>query len=231
MEHFIKVVNLAPVTVLQFHGVPDEAHPWVHTPQDNFRRYMEYLKKNGFHTLALRDLEPFLGAPHDPMLTARHPQPKDGKLPLPVEVESSRRELAYWRGVTREHGYSAAEATTGDRRTRTGRPPRQRLPLAAVSGWAPYAHRLSGRRRQSHARHEGLGLSALGECRLPGDRRPRSRDGQWPDSLPRPYAHPHQMGPAERRHHESRMDAASRWLAHQRMAAAGSGHHRRRPCA
>ncbi len=111
MDHFIKVVNLAPVTVLQFHGVPDEAHPWVHTPPDNFRRYMEYLKKKGFHTLALRDLEPFLGTPHDPMLSARHPQPKDGKLPRPVEVESSRRELAYWRGVTREHGYTAAEAS------------------------------------------------------------------------------------------------------------------------
>src|SRR5690349_8011603 len=62
--------------VLQFHGVPDIAHPWVHTPPENFRRYMEYLKQRDFQTLAIRDLERFVdraNLPDDPMLRTRYP--------------------------------------------------------------------------------------------------------------------------------------------------------------
>ena len=58
-EHFLKVAAEARpgrIVVLQFHGVPDEAHPWVHTPPEMFRRYMEHLKREGFQTLAMRDL-------------------------------------------------------------------------------------------------------------------------------------------------------------------------------
>ncbi|NOY00491.1 MAG: polysaccharide deacetylase family protein [Verrucomicrobia bacterium] len=44
------------IAVLQFHGVPDLAHPWVHTPVERFEEYMSYLAKNGFKVIAMRDL-------------------------------------------------------------------------------------------------------------------------------------------------------------------------------
>ncbi|HIG30759.1 MAG TPA: polysaccharide deacetylase family protein [Verrucomicrobiales bacterium] len=57
------------VPVLQFHGVPDRQHPWVHTPPEKFREYMDYLRKNHYRVLALRDLEEFVDLqqiPNDP---------------------------------------------------------------------------------------------------------------------------------------------------------------------
>jgi len=112
-EHFLKVLE-APkageLIVLQFHGVPDVIHPWVHTPPGMFEKYMAHLKQAGYKTLALREVAPYLGPePDDPMLRARHPQPKDGKLALPEEMEQTRAALPYWRGVMRAHGYTAAE--------------------------------------------------------------------------------------------------------------------------
>lgn len=76
-EHFKKVLLSAKpgeIVVLQFHGVPDEKHPWVNTPAMAFRQYMAYLKQNGYHTLALRDLLPYYDSsqlPDDPLLKAR----------------------------------------------------------------------------------------------------------------------------------------------------------------
>jgi len=77
LEHFKKVVAGAKdgkVVVLQFHGVPDTVHPWVNTPQEMFRQYMLYLKQNGYHVIALRDLMPYFDwsrLPEDRMLTQR----------------------------------------------------------------------------------------------------------------------------------------------------------------
>jgi len=48
------------IAVLQFHGVPDRAHPWVHTPADQFRLYMKFLSLNGYRVIALRDLARFV---------------------------------------------------------------------------------------------------------------------------------------------------------------------------
>ena len=48
----------------------------MHTPPENFRRYMEYLKQHDFHVLAIRDLERFVdraNLPDDPMLRTRYP--------------------------------------------------------------------------------------------------------------------------------------------------------------
>lgn len=76
-EHFKKVLASAQpneIIVLQFHGVPDIKHPWVHTPPDAFREYMMYLKQNGYRTLALRDVMQYYDKKHlpeDPMLEAR----------------------------------------------------------------------------------------------------------------------------------------------------------------
>lgn len=116
-EHFRNVIAEAKegrIVVLQFHGVPDTAHPWVHTPPEMFRRYMAHLKSEGFTTLALGDLAKHYDMaqpPADPLLQARYRQPKDGKLVLPVEVEQTRKDEPYWRGVMQEHAYSAQEAS------------------------------------------------------------------------------------------------------------------------
>jgi len=79
-EHFRTVLAQAlpgQVAVLQFHGVPDLAHPWVHTPPERFREYLAILKAERFRVLALRDLAPYVdltSPPNDPMLRARFPQ-------------------------------------------------------------------------------------------------------------------------------------------------------------
>jgi peptidoglycan/xylan/chitin deacetylase (PgdA/CDA1 family) len=117
LDHFKRVVDRAgrgKVVVLQFHGVPDKAHPWVHTPAERFREYMVYLKENGFKVVALRDVEACIDRgrlPKDPLLKTRHPQPKDGKLPLPVEMEATRADLRYWlNNMLRSHRYTLEEA-------------------------------------------------------------------------------------------------------------------------
>lgn len=48
------------VAVLQFHGVPDIEHPWVNTSEEQFRSYMEYLHKEKYKVIALRDLSLFI---------------------------------------------------------------------------------------------------------------------------------------------------------------------------
>lgn len=82
LDHLRKVAAEAVpgrIAVLQFHGVPDKAHPWVHTPPERFREYLSYLKEGGFRVLALRDVAPYVDLAHppdDPTLRIRYPQPK-----------------------------------------------------------------------------------------------------------------------------------------------------------
>lgn len=102
LEHFTNVVARATngqIVVLQFHGVPDVAHPWVHTPPERFREYMAYLKENNFRCIAVRDLEPYVdraNLPADPLLKARQPERAPEKLALPVEMVATRKEPRYW---------------------------------------------------------------------------------------------------------------------------------------
>lgn len=79
MEHFVELVDKAQegeIVVLQFHGVPDLAHPWVHTPPEMFAQYMDYLHENDFNVIAMRDLAKYID-PHrpvdDPLTTQRYP--------------------------------------------------------------------------------------------------------------------------------------------------------------
>ncbi len=80
LDHFKKVVDRAKdgqIAVLQFHGVPDLAHPWVHTPPERFREYMDYLKAGSFNVIALRGLAKYADSnnpPDDPMRHQRFPQ-------------------------------------------------------------------------------------------------------------------------------------------------------------
>lgn len=119
LDYFQKVVSKASggkAVVLQFHGVPDLAHPWVYTLPENFRQYMAFLKENGFRVLALGDLQPYVNfaqPPRDPMLKARYPEPRSGCLDLPAEVTATRADLRYWlENMLRYHRYTWAEAAT-----------------------------------------------------------------------------------------------------------------------
>lgn len=50
------------IVVLTIHGVPDTAHDWVTTPQEQFETYLKYLKDNHFTVIAMRDLEKYINA-------------------------------------------------------------------------------------------------------------------------------------------------------------------------
>lgn len=118
-EHFKRVIAEAKegtAAVIQFHGIPDRAHPWVHTSPENFRSYMEILRNEGFRVIALRDLEPFVkptDGPEDPNLTARYLRARNGAVVIEEadEVVSTRADLRYWLdNMLRHHRYTAAEA-------------------------------------------------------------------------------------------------------------------------
>ena len=73
LEDFKRAVNQAQsgrIAVLQFHGVPDLAHAWVHTPVERFEEYMNYLDEHHFRVIALGDLERYV----DPANVPSNPQ-------------------------------------------------------------------------------------------------------------------------------------------------------------
>lgn len=116
LDHFKQVVDRArggKIVVLQFHGVPDVAHPWVHTPQDRFREYMEYLNAEGFNVIALRDVDSYRDEGNgyeDPMSISRFPEKPTAELQLPVEVVATRRDADYWlKNMRIDHKYTREE--------------------------------------------------------------------------------------------------------------------------
>jgi len=116
LEHFKQIVSLAKdgqIVVLQFHGVPDRAHAWCHTAPENFRKYMDFLKEQGYRAVALRDLQSYLnpeGLPTDPHLKTRFPKPKYGCLELPTEVEATRADVRSWlENMLHYHRYTLTE--------------------------------------------------------------------------------------------------------------------------
>ncbi len=48
------------VVVLTLHGVPDIEHPWVNTPPELFREYLQYLADNEYEVISIRDLEKYI---------------------------------------------------------------------------------------------------------------------------------------------------------------------------
>jgi peptidoglycan/xylan/chitin deacetylase (PgdA/CDA1 family) len=58
------------IAVLQFHGVPEGEHPWVHTPRQRFEEYMRYLHDHGYQVISMRDLARFV----DPKQTPTDPR-------------------------------------------------------------------------------------------------------------------------------------------------------------
>ncbi len=116
LEFFQRVLDKAGegVVVLQFHGVPDIAHNWVHTPPENFRHYMQELQRQGFSVLALRDLAELVPAEpvDDPHVSMRNPEPKDSaQLELPIELVQTRADLDAWTASMLRHRYTPEEAS------------------------------------------------------------------------------------------------------------------------
>jgi len=103
------------IAILQFHGVPDLAHPWVHTPIARFEEYMNYLAKNGFTVIAMRDLAKYV----DPEVVPRDPDfvIEDRKKTIALgENRNEFREpkgegdLKYWlQNMVWHHGFTNAE--------------------------------------------------------------------------------------------------------------------------
>jgi len=77
IEDFRAIVDRArdgKIAVLQFHGVPDGAHPYCSTPPERFREFVDYLSREKFHVLAMRDLARYLdphALPNDPLAKER----------------------------------------------------------------------------------------------------------------------------------------------------------------
>lgn len=114
LDDFRRAVDRAKdgqIAVVQFHGVPDIAHPWVNTPPERFTEYMHYLKDNGFNVIALRDL----GRYADPLETTDDPMAQvhyaAAPLDTPQEAAATRASAAYWLdNMLRQHHYSLDEA-------------------------------------------------------------------------------------------------------------------------
>ncbi|MBI3849168.1 MAG: polysaccharide deacetylase family protein [Verrucomicrobia bacterium] len=76
------------IAVMQFHGVPDNEHPWVNSRPERFEEYMRYLKTNDFKVIALRDLARYVDpdrAPADPLAIVE--KRKAGRKEVVVEGE------------------------------------------------------------------------------------------------------------------------------------------------
>ena len=72
-DHFKSIIDRAEpgkAIILQFHGVPDIAHPWVHSDPVKFAQFMDYLASTGIKVIALRDLDNYfdINEAEDPAL-------------------------------------------------------------------------------------------------------------------------------------------------------------------
>ena len=123
LDDFIRAVRRGQagrIAVLQFHGVPDRAHPWVHTDPGKFRAFMEYLKDHDYTVIALRDLEKYVPAgsePNDPEMVIRDRKERiaDGRPLYEFRRPDTPEALRTWFRIMRRHALTPAEmvAATG----------------------------------------------------------------------------------------------------------------------
>jgi len=124
IDNFVAAVEQARrgrIAVLQFHGVPDRAHPWVHTPPAQFEAYMRYLSHNRYKVIAMRDLLRFVDPsvfPSDPLGVMKDRQAllSAGKPTDDFRRPTNDDDLRYWlENMAVFHRYTPAEirAATG----------------------------------------------------------------------------------------------------------------------
>jgi peptidoglycan/xylan/chitin deacetylase (PgdA/CDA1 family) len=104
------------IAVLQFHGVPDTAHAWVNSTQEQFESYLKYLADNRFTVIAIRDLAKYVDPavnPNDPLGVIEDRKhlieaKRDGGNARPAKNEA---DLKYWlESALVYHRYTSAEA-------------------------------------------------------------------------------------------------------------------------
>ncbi len=123
LDNFIAAVEKARfgrIAVIQFHGVPDTAHAWVNSSQENFEAYMKYLATHGYTVIALRDLAKYV----DPNILPGDPQgaskDRQARFAASRNLENFRKpksdaDLKYWLKNMTAHELSPVEmsAATG----------------------------------------------------------------------------------------------------------------------
>jgi|GEM_PF-473504 len=93
LEDFKKIVAPAKngkIVVLQLHGVPDNRHPFCSTPEERFREFVEYLAKENFKVIAMRDLENYVdldNLPDDLLRKQRYFSP-DKPMTISIKIEN-----------------------------------------------------------------------------------------------------------------------------------------------
>ena len=109
------------ISVIQFHGVPDRAHPWVHTEPELFRACMQYLADHEFTVISMRQLASFVDQTAIPRNTNEVVQDRRrmlaaGRSRDNFRTPKSEADLRFWlRNMFVEHAFSAEEiaAATG----------------------------------------------------------------------------------------------------------------------
>jgi peptidoglycan-N-acetylglucosamine deacetylase len=91
VEYFKSIIERTEngkAIVLQFHGVPDVAHPWVHTDPVLFAQFMDYLEETGANVIAMKDLGQYMNIHEvdDPALQYTHGVPQQYN-PCPQEAD------------------------------------------------------------------------------------------------------------------------------------------------
>lgn len=117
MDDFLKGVHQAKdghVAVLQFHGVPDNAHNWVSTASDRFEQFMGYLAREDYTVIALRDLRKYVDpgmVPLSPLdvVQDRISSMKSGRSRIASREPESKKDLRRWIAIMQRHGYTVDE--------------------------------------------------------------------------------------------------------------------------
>lgn len=124
LADFVRAVEQARygrIAVMQFHGVPDRAHPWVHTDPGRFEEYMKYLSDHGYKVVALRDLARYVDPDVRPrewkdVINDRQQALASGRSRDNFRRPRDEEDLRYWlESMVVHHRFSTAEisAATG----------------------------------------------------------------------------------------------------------------------
>ncbi|MFT5524965.1 MAG: hypothetical protein ACI9HK_002929, partial [Pirellulaceae bacterium] len=108
------------IAILQFHGAPDLAHPWVSSSAANFDAYMKYLAVNKYTVIALRDLAKYVDpniAPisFEDVINDRKDSLQRKQSRSNFRTPAGEKELNYWLANMRAHDFTVWEmsAATG----------------------------------------------------------------------------------------------------------------------
>ena len=166
--HAVSQARHGNIAVLQFHGVPDRAHPWVSSSQARFEAFMKYLALHKYQVIAMRDLSRYIDPnvnPQDPeeVIRDRQRYVASGKQRSNTRLPTNDADLRYWlTNMVQFHGFTNTEiaAATG-------------MKADAIDA----AIQRFGLRFQST--HQGVATTPLKVLPYPGGRHPRIgfRDG------------------------------------------------------